>query len=121
MLDLKVIDYYSDPYGNIEFNPTVKSVIQTDDNFKIAQLHDVLINNPVFDKSWSLDKAIQFDENGYIDKVLVDVNHDYTKNIYEYNNIKEKYNKVRLYYINNEEDIKLLIFAIIANKSESIR
>ncbi len=121
LLDLKVIDYYSDPYGNIEFNPTTKSIIQTDDNFKIAQLHDVLINNPVFDKSWSLDKAVQFDENGYIDKVLVDVNHDYTKNIYEYNNIKEKYNKVRLYYINNEEDIKLLIFAIIANKSESIR
>ena len=62
-----------------------------------------------------------YDENLNREFNLIFIEGTFNKNIYEYNNIKEKYNKVRLYYINNEEDIKLLIFAIIANKSESIR
>ena len=108
--DIEYINQITNPYGNLNDKVTV---INTDKNYKIANIWDYSIGQPI------LTSNCEF-INEPIDCVSFDENIDYDKSPYDKGPLKDKWIKTRLYF-NPEEDVKKIINLINNNNYISIR
>ncbi len=122
LLTLQYLDLHTNPYGNISLPENVKSVILTDENYKISGLRDVAVSSPVISKSWSDTQGyfnINSSRHGYIDQVPI--NFDHSAATYELKDLNDKLIVYRLIFNPDDEDIRLSLilqnnFTFISNR-----
>lgn len=122
LLDLLYINQHTDPYANILLPEGTKSVIYTDENYKISGIRDVSNGSPVTSRGWS-DIQSYFNVNGtnhgYID--LVPINYDYGVNPYELKEVNDKLMIYRLIYEPKQDDVRLSIILTMNHSKPSRR
>jgi hypothetical protein len=118
-INLNLLDPENDFYSNIAYNPLQRSVIRTDNNYKISKLYDLSTGSPVVTSQWSK-IAGQYNANGYIDLIANPDVINPNKSQYDLGRIKGKYIAVRLFF-NPDSDVKKIIYLISASESDSIR
>jgi len=106
----------NNPYQNNSISNTAKTVIRTDQNYKIAGLYDMSIGQPTMTKDWS---QIQL-YNGYIDQVPNNTVINFNKSVYDAGNIWDKFVFVRLFYKPTEDHKKSVILQVL-NSQQSVR
>lgn len=122
LLDLLYINQHTDPYANILLPEGTKSVIYTDENYKISGIRDVSNGSPVTSRGWS-DIQSYFNVNGtnhgYVD--LVPINYDYSVNPYELKEVNDKLMIYRLIYEPKQDDVRLSIILTMNHSKPSRR
>lgn len=122
LLDLLYINQHTDPYANILLPEGTKSVIYTDENYKISGIRDVSNGSPVTSRGWS-DIQSYFNVNGtnhgYVD--LVPINYDYGVNPYELKEVNDKLMIYRLIYEPKQDDVRLSIILTMNHSKPSRR
>lgn len=118
LLTLNLINQQTNPFGNLNYNSGAKSVIRTDNNYKVSQIFDMATGDPVISKAWSDLILYQIQGQGYID--IIPTNIDLTKNQFQLNQMKGKYNYIRLFY-NPNDNQKIGLNLTMTNKLNSIR
>lgn len=113
---LTLNNQHTNPYGNVSMLPNSKSVIRTDQNYKIAGLYDMSTNQPVVTRDWNLVKLYP----GYIDIVSNTANINFAKSQYDWGNLWDKFVLVRLFYKPTEDHKKSVIVQVL-NSQQSIR
>jgi hypothetical protein len=108
------------PYGNLGYSSNTKNVIRTDKNYKIGQIYDMSIQQPIVSSDWNLIQSEYDNAQGYIDIVSNDINIDYNRPQRNLRQLKDKWFKTRLYF-KTEEDIKKILFFTTTNTENSIR
>lgn len=115
LIDLRLVDQHGNPYTKIESSNTEKTIVRTDNNFKITGLYDIATSLPVVTSQWS---SIQDDY--YIDKVVNNSALNYNQSTYQLGNIRDKFIISRLYF-NSEADYKKVVSIVQNHNSISIR
>jgi len=115
LVNLNYVNQHSNPYGNVQFSNSTKSVIRTDNNFKISGIYDIATNSPVVSGQWDLIK-----DEYFIDVVPLNANLNYNASQYQLANFRDKFLICRLYY-KPEQDYKKVINILQNNNSISIR
>jgi len=118
--DLNLILQDKNPYGNLTYSATAKNVTRTDKNYKIGQIWDMSVQQPVVSSDWNLIQSEYEDGQGYIDIVSNDDNIDYTRAQRNLRPLKDKWFKTRLYF-KPEETVKKLIYFTNTSTNNSIR
>jgi len=108
------------PYGNLGYSSNTKNVIRTDKNYKIGQIYDMSIQQPIVSSDWNLIQSEYDNGQGYIDIISNDINIDYNRPQRNLRQLKDKWFKTRLYF-KPEEDIKKILFFTTTNTENSIR
>lgn len=108
------------PYSNLVYSNDTKNVIRTDKNYKIGQIYDMSIQQPIVSSDWNLIQDEYDNGQGYIDIVSNDINIDYNRPQRNLRQLKDKWFKTRLYF-KPEEDIKKILFFTTTNTENSIR
>lgn len=116
LINLQLINQSANPYDNVIFSNVNKSVIKTDENYKISGLYDILTTNPPISSKWDYLKLY----TGYIDIVPITANHNTTVSAYNLANIKNKFVICRLFY-KPAQDYKKVITLLQTNELRSIR
>jgi len=109
-------DQHISPYLNNKIPKVSKYVVRTDQNYKIAGLSDLAINQPVVTKDWSSVKLY----NGYIDQVSNAASINSNKSVYDWGNIWDKFVFVRLFF-NPLLDYRKTVILQVLNNQQSIR
>jgi len=108
-LSLDYLDKHTNPFGNIGWSNTNKSVIRTDKNFKVSQLRDLATSSPLVTSDWDEIKSY-FTGQGYIDKVELTANLDKTiTNQHRLRDLKDKYYNIRLTFDDMDELNKIVV------------
>lgn len=123
LLELRYLNLHENPYGNILLPEGVKTVIYTDENYKISGIRDTSTDSPVISKDWS-DVQNYFNVNGtkhgYID--IVPINYDHNKDVYSLKQLNDKYMIYRLIYDpNTGDDVRLSVTLTLNRMFQSIR
>lgn len=122
LLDLQFLNLHENPYGNILLPEGQKTVIYTDENYKISGIRDTSIGSPVTSKDWD-DIQSFFNTNGskhgYID--IVPYNYDHNKDVYTLKNLDDKYMIYRLIYEPTNDDVRLSVTLTLNRMLPSIR
>lgn len=106
----------TNPYGNTSLFSSTKSVIKTDQNYKIAGIYDMAIAQPVMTEDWNQRQLF----TGYIDLVPNSTNINFNKSPYDWGNIWDKFVNIRLYYKPTEDHKKSVLLQVL-NSQQSIR
>jgi len=122
LLNLRLLDLHTNPYGNIDLPENTKSIIMTDENYKISGLRDVSIASPVTSRKWEDIEAyfnIDSSRHGYIDQVPI--NFDFNTGTFNLKDLNDKLITYRLIYNPTDEDIRLSLvyqsnFTFISNR-----
>lgn len=122
LLTLQYLDLHTNPYGNISVPENTKTVIRTDENYKISGLRDVSTASPVTSKSWEDIEGyfnLNSSRHGYIDQVPI--NYDFATGTYNLKDLNDKLLIYRLIYNPTQEDIRLSLvlqnnFTFISNR-----
>lgn len=95
--NLKFIE--SEPYGiSFGWSNITKNLIKTEKDYKISEIRDLSISQPVNTNLWeNLDYQSEYNSGGYIDLVPNNSNLDYNRNQHRLPDLKDKYHIVRLY------------------------
>jgi len=107
---------HTNPYQNVSLPNTSKYVIRTDQNYKIAGLVDMAINQPVVTKDWTYTKLYP----GYIDLVPYTPNINSSKSPYDMGSLWDKFVFARLFY-KPSQDHKIAVIMQVLNSQQSIR
>jgi len=94
LLNLTLIDANVNPYANTYVVPPNNFVIKTDNNYKIADLFDMSIGQPVNTKNWLQVRSY----GSYIDQVVNTANIDFSKNQYQWSDLWDKHVTTRLFF-----------------------
>jgi hypothetical protein len=108
LLQLVFLDQHSNPYGNVSLSENTKSIIYTNENYKISGIRDVATSSPVTSKNWSDIEGffgIDNSRHGYIDKVPVNFNHIQSQ--YNFKELNDKLIIYRLIFNPTNEDVRL--------------
>lgn len=122
LLNLQYLNLHENPYGNILLPENTKSIIYTDENYKISGIRDVSTGSPVISKDWNDIQDffnINGSKHGYID--IVPINYDHTKDVYTLKNLDDKYMVYRLIYEPSIDDVRLSVTLTINRMFQSIR
>ena len=122
LINLQYLDLHTNPYGNNSLPENTKSVILTDENYKISGLRDVSIASPVTSRNWSDIQSyfnINSSRHGYIDQIPI--NFDFNTGAYNLKDLNDKLIIYRLIFNPTEEDIRLSLvyqnnFTFISNR-----
>lgn len=106
----------NNPYQNNSISNTVKTVIRTDQNYKIAGLYDMSVGQPTMTKDWTQSQLY----NGYIDAVPNSNVINFNKSVYDAGNIWDKFVFTRLFYKPAEDHKKSVILQVL-NSQQSVR
>lgn len=124
LLDLKYLNLHENPYGNILLPEGQKTIIYTDENYKISGIRDTSTASPVISKDWE-DIQDYFNINGskhgYID--IVPINYDHDKDVYQLKDLNDKYMIYRLIYdpTKTGDDVRLSATLTLNRMFQSIR
>jgi len=114
--NLVLMDSHINPYGNNKLPNNSKTVIRTDQNYKIAGLYDMSIGQPTMTDDWNL-KKLYF---GYIDEAPNTAVINFNKSYYDWGNILDKFAFVRLFY-NPALDHKKTVILQVLHNQQSLR
>lgn len=113
------LNYKVNPEDNLFWSNIVKQVIQTDRNYKIAQVRDIAISAPVNSSSWNDIQSFYDNGQGYIDIVPNNSNLDYNREQFELNEFRDKWCLIRLFY--NNTDNRITTYIIDPQQFQSVR
>lgn len=114
--NLTLQNQHSDPYQNNKLLSSSKSVIKTDQNYKISGLYDMATGSPVITSNQDLVKLY----NGYIDIVPNTANINFNKSQYDWGNLWDKFVFVRLFFKPSSDHRKSVILQVL-NNHQSVR
>ena len=117
------IGFRDNLYDSYQWSPFFKLVSVLDNKHRVTGLKDLVTSKTqsLFTTNWDILSGY-YDTNGqgYIDKEVNFNVLDYNKNLYEMNDLKDNYQKVRLtFFGNNDERFRLQLMD--QNYTESIR
>lgn len=122
LLTLQYIDQVTNPYGNIVLPETTKSVIRTDDDYKVSGIRDLATNDPINSCAWDQVQSyfgVEDSCNGYIDHVPINI--DPNKLWTQLKHINGKYSHTRLIFNPSDDaDIKQVINIALVNEFNSV-
>ena len=113
---LNLLDQHSTSPYVLGTNNISKTVIKTDQNYKIAGIYDLATSQPTMTQSWDQLKLYP----GYIDAVPNNNVINISKSAYSSGNIWDKFCFVRLFFKPNEDYRKTILLQVL-NLSESVR
>ena len=113
---LNLLDQHSTSPYVLGTNNISKTVIKTDQNYKIAGIYDLATNQPTMTQSWDQLKLYP----GYIDAVPNNNIINISKSAYSSGNIWDKFCFIRLFFKPNEDYRKTILLQVL-NLSESVR
>lgn len=113
-LSLTLIDHNVLPYGNLNLDTNVKSVIKTDENSKVSNLWDYATSSSIISSKCE-DRQV---EEGFTD--VVPTNVDFTKSPYESGVLKDKFCKVRFWF-NGGPKLRMTHHFMDINEKQSFR
>ena len=104
-------------FDTLGWSNQIKPVIQTDKNWKIAQIRDVATGSPVNSSAWN-DLKVYYDAGqGYLDKVPTNIN--FNTEQYLVDEFRDKWIAARLMF--HDCGKKLIVNLILTNKFQSYR
>ena len=98
------LNLLNNSWDNVNFSNLDKYVIESDGDYKVAQIRDIAIATPVYSKNWTDINQYYDLGQGYMDKEPINV--DFNKHQFELSDIKDKAVKVRLIF--NQSDYKIV-------------
>jgi len=104
-------------FSTIGWSNEFKPVIQTDKNWKVAQIRDIATGSPVNSMAWNDVKSFYQAGQGYIDKVPVNVNFGIEQ--YLVDEFRDKWIASRFMF--HDCSRKTVVNLIITNKFQSVR
>lgn len=113
---LNLLDQHSTSPYVLGTNNISKTVIKTDQNYKIAGIYDLATSQPTMTQSWDQLKLYP----GYIDAVPNNNVINISKSAYSSGNIWDKFCFIRLFFKPNEDYRKTILLQVL-NLSESVR
>lgn len=116
LFNLTLVNQQTNPYAVLNTSNLNKTVIRTDNIYKISGIYDLLIARPAFSASWSNVSGYP----GYIDQVPRAAAHDFNLSAYNIGNIKDKHVYCRLFY-KPTADYKKVVHLLQTNEMRSIR
>lgn len=114
-LDLMIQSFT--PFDNINYSILGKYVIKTDNNYKLGQIHDLSLSQPIVSRNWNDINTYYINGQGYIDLVTYNTGN---KNQFELNPLRGKYIYARLFF-DNESNYKMTLNLNLTNKLNSVR
>lgn len=121
IFNISLLDSFNDPYGNLDYDPNTKTMVETDRNYRLSSIWDLTVAQPATTSSWEyIPFRQEFLDGGYIDKVSFEDNLSKDDDQYDLAYLKDKWIKTRYYY-KPEEDYKKVIYLSSVNQRNSIR
>jgi len=115
---LGLLPVTSSPFDNINYSAFGKYVIKTDNNYKLGQVHDLSLSQPIISRNWDdINGNFYPDGQGYIDIAAYNIG---SKNQFELNPLRGKYVYTRLYF-DSEGNYKMTLNLNLTNKLNSVR
>jgi len=103
----------TNPYQNSTLLSNTKSVIKTDENYKISGLYDMAIGKPNVSSKWDDIKTF----GSYIDLVSHPTNINFNKSQYDWGKLKDKYFFCRMFFKPTEDYRKIIYLQTLNNKT----
>jgi hypothetical protein len=103
----------TNPYQNSTLLSNTKSVIKTDENYKISGLYDMAIGKPNVSSKWDDIKTF----GSYIDLVSHPTNINFAKSQYDWGKLKDKYFFCRMFFKPTEDYRKIIYLQTLNNKT----
>lgn len=116
LFNLNLVNQQTDPYSSLNTSNLNKTVVKTDNTYKISGIYDLLVTRPAFSAAWSNLSGYP----GYIDQVPRAAAYNFNLSAYEIGNIKDKHVYCRLFY-KPTQDYKKVVHLIQTNEMRSIR
>lgn len=116
LFNLTLVNQQTDPYSSLNTSNLNKTVVKTDNTYKISGIYDLLVTRPAFSAAWSNLSGYP----GYIDQVPRAAAYNFNLSAYEIGNIKDKHVYCRLFY-KPTQDYKKVVHLIQTNEMRSIR
>ncbi len=116
LFNLTLVNQQLNPYSSLNTSNLNKTVIKTDNTYKISGIYDLLVTRPAFTSAWANVSGYP----GYIDQVPRAAGYNFNLSAYEVGNIKDKHVYCRLFY-KPAQDYKKVVHLIQTNEMRSIR
>lgn len=113
------LNYKQNAIDSLIWSNTTKPLIQTDKNYKIAQLRDIAINSPVNTTNWDIIRSEYENGQGYIDILPNLTNLNLNTPQHELNEFRDKWCLIRLYF--NKSNYRIVTYIVNTQQMYSVR